>query len=108
MCPVNVVDLGHDIVIQLYLKAAKRVFQLFKRRRAEDHGRHEGPLHRPGKSHLSHIKIMVCGKLAVGVNRRPETGRDASAQIIRDAFARSGRRCRVCRIFTGQQAAGER
>ena len=74
MCPVDIVDLGHDIVIHLYLKAAKRVFQLLKRRRAENHRCHERPLHRPGKSHLSQIKIMVFGKPMVGVYRRPETG----------------------------------
>ena len=77
MCPVDLVDLRHDIVIEAYLKATKRVFQLPERRGAENHRSHEWTFHRPGKSHLRQIEIIVFGKLLIGVYRWPETRCDA-------------------------------
>ena len=52
MRPVDIVDLFHDIVIDPDLKAAKRVAQLIKGRRTENHRCHERTLHGPGKRHL--------------------------------------------------------
>ena len=73
MSPVNVIDPCHDIVVERDFNTAKRVFQLLERRCAKDHGSHERTLHRPGKRHLRQVELMVRGKLAIGVDRRPES-----------------------------------